>query len=94
MLVKGEGWEDIGEELDDIFIGDADIWRYASARLTLQSVGCAPSVAVPAHLHDSAVAQLLCWNNTWLMGCHVSRHLSDECKAVQICYGVCSWLRD
>jgi ribose 5-phosphate isomerase A len=25
--VEGEGWEEAGEELDDVFIGDAEVWR-------------------------------------------------------------------
>ncbi len=28
VVVEEEGWEDTGEELDDVFIGDADIWRW------------------------------------------------------------------
>jgi hypothetical protein len=27
MNVQEEGWEDAGEELDDIFLGDAELWR-------------------------------------------------------------------
>jgi len=25
--LQEEGWEDSGEELDDIFLGDAELWR-------------------------------------------------------------------
>ena len=26
----GQGWEDVAEELDDIFVGDADLWCRAA----------------------------------------------------------------
>ena len=26
VWVEADQWEDVGEELDDIFIGDAEIW--------------------------------------------------------------------
>jgi len=27
QLLQEEGWEESGEELDDIFLGDAELWR-------------------------------------------------------------------
>lgn len=41
VVVEAEGWEDTGEELDDIFIGDADIWRWVlgAARARCRSGG-------------------------------------------------------
>lgn len=27
LLSQEEGWEESGEELDDIFLGDAELWR-------------------------------------------------------------------
>ena len=35
VVVEGERWEDAGEELDDIFLGDAEIWRWDPGRAVL-----------------------------------------------------------
>lgn len=52
MNVQEEEWEDVGEELDDIFLGDAELWRCVPFALHALPVVWA--------------ARRLCWLAGWL----------------------------
>lgn len=41
VLLQNEGWEDAAEEIDDIFVGDAEIWCDSSGSpLTVLTGAC------------------------------------------------------
>ncbi|KAL4853873.1 putative ribose-5-phosphate isomerase 4 [Chlorella vulgaris] len=49
VAVEEEGWEDVGEELDDIFLGDAELWRRSTEEGAGPRGGDSPYVSAEGH---------------------------------------------
>ncbi|KAI3431827.1 hypothetical protein D9Q98_010580 [Chlorella vulgaris] len=49
VAVEEEEWEDVGEELDDIFLGDAELWRRSTEEGAGPRGGDSPYVSAEGH---------------------------------------------
>eukprot|EP00955_Chlamydomonas_euryale_P020061 213604-Chlamydomonas_euryale.AAC.4 len=49
VVVNGDNWEAIGEELDDIFVGDAELWRRSNDDRSQPRGGDDPYVSPEGH---------------------------------------------